>query len=150
MSLGIWACGWSREQHVEQHRYSGEPAASQLRALQGDAVSWEQQQTELEEWQTKGRAFSQTQSLRWLFHFSSAQQKCGELSRAVCPEVLSEECHSLGVPKERLSPTLCHGLGCCEPKVPRSACHHRFSVPPGLLWGLRACRKNWCKMLWRC
>lgn len=48
-SLGIWAHGWSKEQRVEQHTDNGEEAAArQLRVLQGDAVSWEQHQMELE------------------------------------------------------------------------------------------------------
>lgn len=48
-SLGIWAHGWSKEQPVEQHTDNWEePAGRQLRVLQGDAVSWEQQQMELE------------------------------------------------------------------------------------------------------
>lgn len=82
-----------------------------------------------------------------------------ELSRAEVtpgPEVLGKECHTLGVTKESLSHTGTMGQPCVtilgqSEAQSASVCSspQAFCLPRSAL-GLRAGRKNWCKMLWRC
>lgn len=147
-SLGICACGWSEEQLTDNWE-------ELLRAFQGDAAAnaiGKGGGSRLRE-----EPFHKHRAWGGLSTSPSAQQMCGELGRATWARGAEQGMSHPRCHQERLSHThtpwdspVSPGWDSGEPKVPRFAHHLRRSVSLALHWGLGACRKSWCEMLWRC
>lgn len=116
--LGLWASGpmngarssmWSSTQIIGRSQQPGSSECSREMLSAGSSSKWNWKGWG---WQTKGRAFSQTQSLRWPFCSHLLSKYVVSSAGPPGPEVLSKECHTLGVTKERLSHTHTVGQPC--------------------------------------